>query len=174
MPEIGFEPRTGQLGIPGTSYSVQVGKINGKWAIKLIKGKTVVDVLVYDDKDLEGDLPNQDVIINWVLRTVVIPNINPHQIKRTVQFLLEQVKENKDLKRIKVPVKEAMEKKLKEVPASQLKAIKNYGWVKEKQFTESNNAIKKESECRKCFKCPDCDFEIFYCPKCGKKLISVS
>lgn len=173
MPEIGFEPRTGQLRIPGTSYSIQIGKINGKWAIRLMKGTTVVDVLIYKDDDLEGDFPSQDVVTNWVLRTVVIPNINPHQIKKTVQFLLGQAIENKDLKRIKVPVKEAMEKKLKEVPASQLKDIKNYGWVKEKELSESNNVLKKESESIKFYKCQCCDFEIIHCPKCGKKLMKV-
>ena len=93
MPEIGFEPITGQLGIPGTSYSIQVGTINGKWAIRLMKGKEVIDVLIYDANDLEGDFPNQDVLTNWVLRTLIIPNINPVQIKSTIQFLLKTAME---------------------------------------------------------------------------------
>ena len=174
MSEIGFEPLTGQLRIAGTSYSLQIGLINGKWAVRLIKGKDIIRVFIYNNKHVKGDFPNQDIIVNWVLRTVIIPNINPHQIKKTVQFLLEQAIENKDLKRIKVPVKEAIEKKLKEVPASKLKVIKKFGWVKEEELPESNNVVKSESECLRMYKCPWCDFKILHCPKCGKNLMETT
>jgi len=53
MSEIGFEPITGQLGIPGTSYSIQVGKINGKWAIRLMKGKEVIDGDLYNAQTMK-------------------------------------------------------------------------------------------------------------------------
>lgn len=172
--EIGFEPLTGLLGIAGTSYNLQIGLINGKWAVRLIKGKTIIEVLIYNDRDLVGDFPNQDVIINWVLKTVVIPNISPLYIKRTVQFLLKQAKDNKDIKKIKAPIKEAMEIKLKEVPVSKLKVIKKYGWVKEEELPESNKVVKPESDCLKMYKCPCCDFKILHCPKCGKNLMESS
>lgn len=174
MSEIGFEPLTGQLRIAGTSYSLQIGLINGKWAVRLIKGKDIIRVFIYNNKHIEGDFPNQDVIIQWVLRTVVIPNINPFQIKKTVQFLLKQAKDNKDVKKVKAPGKEAREIKLKEVPASKLKVIKKYGWVKEKELAELNKAINPESDCLRLYKCPCCDFKILHCPKCGKKLMETS
>ena len=112
MSGIDFEPKTSQLGIPSTSYSIQIGKVNGKWAIRLMKGKTVVDVLIYNDDDLEEDLPNQDILTNWVLRTVIIPGLNPLQIKKTIQFLLKEVKDRKYDMRIKVPIKEALDGKI--------------------------------------------------------------
>jgi len=131
MVQVDYEPLTGQLGIAGTSYRLQIGLINGKWSIRLLKGKSIIDVFICKDEDIEGDFPNQDKIINWVLRTIVIPNINPHHIRKTVQILLKQAKDNKNKKKIKAPVKEAMEIKLKEAPISKLKEIKTYGWVKE-------------------------------------------
>ncbi|GAH54384.1 unnamed protein product, partial [marine sediment metagenome] len=41
--EKGFEPLSSQLGIPGTSYTIQLGLINEKWAIRLLKGKKFID-----------------------------------------------------------------------------------------------------------------------------------
>lgn len=87
---------TSQLGIAGTSYDLQIGLINGKWASRLLKRREVIDTDVYRDDDIDEGLPKQDVIVGWVLRTVVIPNINPHQVKKTVQTLLLQAKNNKD------------------------------------------------------------------------------
>ncbi|MHA2339492.1 MAG: hypothetical protein ACXACX_19475 [Candidatus Hodarchaeales archaeon] len=92
--EIGFEPLTSQLGIAGTSYDLQIGLINGKWASCLLKRREVINSDVYKDDDIEEGLPRQDAIVGWVLRTVVIPNINPHQVKKTIQTLLIQAKNN--------------------------------------------------------------------------------
>ena len=62
----------GKLGIAGTSYRLQIGLINGKWSVCLLKGKSIINGLICKDEDIEGDFPNQDKIINWVLRTIVI------------------------------------------------------------------------------------------------------
>ena len=104
MTEIGFIPLTSQLGVPGTSYRLQLGEINEKWAVRMLKGKEVIDSYVFKDEDVQGDFPNQNIIVGWVLRTVAIPNINPHQVMKTTQALVKQAIKKKEEKRVKVPV----------------------------------------------------------------------
>ena len=87
---LNFEPLTSQLGVPGTSYRLQLGLINGKWASRLLKGKEVIDSYIFKDEDVSDDIPNQNRIVSWVLMTVAIPNINPHQIMKTTQALVKQ------------------------------------------------------------------------------------
>ena len=91
MTEQGFIPLSSQLGIPGTSYRIQLGMINDKWALRLLKEDDIIDSYIYKDEDA-GDqgFPNQNIIVGWVLRTIAIPNINPHQIMKTVQVLVKQ------------------------------------------------------------------------------------
>ncbi|MFX1314296.1 MAG: hypothetical protein ACFE9T_00400, partial [Promethearchaeota archaeon] len=93
---LNFEPLTSQLGVPGTSYRLQLGLINGKWASRLLKGKEVIDSYVFKDEDVQGDIPNQNRIVSWVLMTVAIPNINPHQIMKTTQALVKQAIEKRE------------------------------------------------------------------------------
>ncbi len=95
MTEKGFKPLSSQLGIPGTSYRLQLGLINEKWAVRLLKGKNILDSYVFKDEDVEGDFPNQNLIVGWVLRTVAIPNINPHQVMKTTQALVKQTLKKK-------------------------------------------------------------------------------
>ena len=91
MSDKGFVPLSSQLGIPGTSYRIQLGLINEKWASRLLKGNNVIDSYVYKDEDIAaGGFPNQNMIVGWVLRTVAIPNINPHQVMKTTQALVKQ------------------------------------------------------------------------------------
>ncbi len=130
MSEKDFEPLTSQLGIAGTSYRLQLGLINEKWASRLMKGKnTIIDSYIYED--VEGDTPNGNRIVSWVLKTVAIPNINPHQIMKTAQFILRQARENKDKKKVIVPIQEAKKVHLEKVPESELKRPKAQGWIKE-------------------------------------------
>jgi len=130
MSEKDFEPLTSQLGIAGTSYRLQLGLINEKWASRLMKGKdTIIDSYIYDN--VEGITPNGNRIVSWVLKTVAIPNINPHQIMKTTQFLLRQARENKDKKKVIIPIQEAKEAQLEKVPESELKRPRTQGWVKE-------------------------------------------
>jgi len=92
----GFISLSSQLGLPGTSYRVQLGLINDKWAIRLLKGKDVIDSKVFKDADTSAlGFPNQNLIAGWVLRTVAIPNINPHQLMKSTQALTKQAIENK-------------------------------------------------------------------------------
>ena len=132
MAEKGFEPLSSQLGIPGTSYRVQLGLINGKFATRLLKGNSVIDSYVFKDEDItESGIPNQNLIVSWVLRTVAIPNINPHQVMKTTQALVKQAIEKKEQKKIVAPISETKKIELEKVPESELKRPKVTGWVKE-------------------------------------------
>jgi len=149
MAEKGFIPLTGQLGISGTSYRLQLGLINGKWASRILKGKDVLDSYVYKDMEVEGEFPNQNFIVGWVLRTVAIPNINPHQIMKTTQALVKQAIERKSEKKTVAPVSETKEVELRKVPESELRRPQQKGWVRaEGEQTQQE----KEGAMREAFK----------------------
>jgi hypothetical protein len=130
MTEKGFEPLTAQLGISGTSYRLQLGEINEKWASRLLKGKEVLDSKVYDVEEGQA-LPNQNYIVGWCLQTLVLPNINPHQIMKTVQALVKQAQTNKEKKKVMPAAGEVKDVELEKVPEEELRRPKVAGWVKE-------------------------------------------
>lgn len=135
--------------MPGTSYRIQLGLINGKWASRLLKGRDVIDSYVYKDEDTEGGFPNQNLIVGWVLRTVAIPNINPHQVMKTTQALVKQAIQKKDERKFKAPISETREVELEKVPNSDLKRPQVQGWVKS-ESTKSESEV--EEERRKAFR----------------------
>lgn len=98
----------------------------------MMKGTEIMDSYVYKDAELaEGDYPNQNYIVGWVLRTVMIPNINPHQIMKTAQVLIKQAIDKKQDKKVIAPVSETKEIELDKVPSGEIKRQKSPGWVKE-------------------------------------------
>ena len=129
MTEKGFTPLTSQLGIPGTSYRLQLGLINDKWASRILKGKGIIDSYVYKDEDSGGGFPNQNLIVGWVLRTVAIPNINPHQVMKTTQALVKQAMQNKDKQKFITPISETKGIELEKVPEDEIKRPKASGWA---------------------------------------------
>ncbi|MHA2393719.1 MAG: zinc ribbon domain-containing protein [Promethearchaeota archaeon] len=143
MTERGFEPLTSQLGVPGTSYRIQLGLINDKWASRLLKGRDVIDSYVYKDEDTEGGFPNQNLIVGWVLRTVAIPNINPHQVMKTTQALVKQAIQKKEERKVKAPISETREVELEKVPEKDLKRPQVQGWVKSEGM-KSEQEIEEE------------------------------
>ncbi|MFW9895147.1 MAG: zinc ribbon domain-containing protein [Candidatus Thorarchaeota archaeon] len=149
MTEKGFMPLTSELGVPGTSYRIQLGLINDKWASRLLKGRDVIESYVYKDEDTEGGFPNQNLIVGWVLRTVAIPNINPHQVMKTTQALVKQALRNKEERKVIAPISETKEVELEKVPQSELKRPPVQGWVK-KEDTQSQEEL--EEERRQAFK----------------------
>nr|MDO8114390.1 hypothetical protein [Candidatus Sigynarchaeota archaeon] len=82
-----FTPLSSQLGISGTSYRLQVGKVGNSWAARLIKGNDVVASQVINE--LNGNL-----IVGFVIKETAIPNLNPYQIMKTVQFLTKEAQAN--------------------------------------------------------------------------------
>jgi hypothetical protein len=100
----------------------------------MLKGKDVMDSYVFKDEDVQGDFPNQNIIVGWVLRTVAIPNINPHQIMKTTQALVKQALKNKEEKKVKAPISETKEIELEKVPDRELKRPQVQGWVKKEEI----------------------------------------
>lgn len=149
MTEKGFSPLTSQLGIPGTSYRLQLGLINEKWAVRMLKGKNIIDSYVFKDEDVQGDFPNQNLIVGWCLRTIAIPNINPHQVMKTTQALVKQAIQKKEQRKMVAPISETKGVELEKVPDNELKRPKVQGWVK----TEGEKTQKEiEEERRQAFK----------------------
>ena len=123
-----FIPLTSRLGISGTSYMIQLGIINNKWTSVLLRGKKCIALNTYSED--YGDMPNINHIINWTLNTIPVPNINPQQIRKTIQFLIKQAMKNKEKKRELIPIKETKSVKLETIPHSELKRPETKGWVK--------------------------------------------
>ncbi len=125
-----FVPFSSQLGIAGTSYRLQMGIINEKWACRILKGNDVIDSYIWQD---ENDVPNANSIVGYVLKTVQLPMINPYQVSKTVQFLRKEAVRNREEKKMVPSVKDGQEAKakLEKVPEEQLKRMPDMGWVKE-------------------------------------------
>ena len=87
--------------------------------------------------------PNQNLIVGWVLRTVAIPNINPHQIMKTTHALTKQAITRKQEKKAAAPISEAKEVELEKVPESEIKRPAAKGWVKEEGM-KSNQELEDE------------------------------
>ncbi|MHA1688079.1 MAG: zinc ribbon domain-containing protein [Promethearchaeota archaeon] len=136
MVELGFDPLTTALGISGTSYLLQLGLINGKWACRILKGKDIIDSYVFKDEDVEDDRPNSNLIVGWVLRTITLPNINPYGIMKTIQALLKQAVDKKDKMRMSAPISETKHIQLEKVLKSDLKRPVSQGMVVDTPKTE--------------------------------------
>jgi hypothetical protein len=152
LTEQGFIPLTGQLGIAGTSYRLQLGLINNKWASRILKGKDVLDSYVFKDTELAAEMeyPNQNFLVGWVLRTVMIPNINPHQIMKTSQALIKQAIQRKQEKKTKAPIAETKKVELEKVPEGEIKRpSKGPGWVKQEGEKTQEEMIEEQ---RRAFK----------------------
>ncbi|MBY9008684.1 MAG: hypothetical protein KGD74_02305 [Candidatus Lokiarchaeota archaeon] len=110
----------------------------------MLKGKDVISSYVFKEDDISASgFPNQNIIVGWVLRTVAIPNINPHQIMKTTQALTKQAITNKEEKKAAAPISEAKEIELEKVPESEIKRPAVTGWVKE-EGNKSNQELEEE------------------------------
>lgn len=82
-----FTPLSSQLGIAGTSYRLQLGMIGSTWAARLLKGNDVVTSTTINE--LNGNL-----IVGFVIKETAIPNLNPYQIMKTVEFIMKEARAN--------------------------------------------------------------------------------
>ncbi len=115
----------------------------------MLRGKDVLDSYVFKDEDIgTSGFPNQNIIVGWVLRTVAIPNINPHQIMKTTQALTKQAITRKEARKAVAPISEAKEVELEKVPESEKKRPAAAGWVKEEGMKSSQDL---EDEKRQAF-----------------------
>ena len=110
----------------------------------MLKGKDVIDSYVFKDDDMSASgFPNQNLIVGWVLRTVAIPNINPHQIMKTTHALTKQAITNREERKAVAPISEAKDLELEKVPESEIKRPAATGWVKEEGM-KSNQELEDE------------------------------
>ncbi|TFH29189.1 MAG: hypothetical protein E4G98_04275 [Promethearchaeota archaeon] len=130
-----FQPYTPQLGIVGSSYQLQMGKVNKFWAVRLVKGKDVLASKVFKDQPDPEELPLNNQITGWILSVLAIPNLNTYQIQKTVGFIRQKaqtVMEDQELKRQSGGKDESRDAKLEKVPDDvQVKRPQVQGWVKE-------------------------------------------
>jgi hypothetical protein len=78
-----FVPYSSPMPIPGSSYSAQVGKQQDKWALRLVKGRDVLDTGIFNEL-------NGNQIIAFIIQSLAIPMINPYQISQSVKALIKQ------------------------------------------------------------------------------------
>ncbi len=196
MVEGEFEPLTNQLGVSGTSYKIQLGLINNQWASRLVKGNNVLASKVYE-LDEGQSTPNINYIVGWVLQASAIPNINPHQVMKSAQALMNQAKqklEKKEIKAISSKTQEKFETKHTTSEEEKRKIFQERMKTRKKEKTEMAGSkrilpeipsavptMQKEPQKgqtevaqskRPSKYCPYCgrDLEFKYCPYCGKKL----
>jgi len=85
---------TQKLKILGTSYSLQIGFLGDTWLSRIIKAENIIAEKKYED--IEEKFPNQNEIVNWVLYSIPIPNLNPHRIMKTIQTLAKEALKYKE------------------------------------------------------------------------------
>ncbi|KKL66452.1 hypothetical protein LCGC14_2144830, partial [marine sediment metagenome] len=123
-----------QLGIPGTSYSLQLVSNNGKVVLHILKGTDVIDSLILKDEDVEDGIPKLNLLVGWVLRTLPTPNINPHLIMRTAQALVRLVFKKKSGYNVKVPLPFTLPRSLEKLinfKVEQFRTLENSIAIKE-------------------------------------------
>ena len=118
-------------------------------AARILKGKDILDSYVFKDDDITKDgVPNSNMIVGYVLRTLTLPQINPYGIMKTTQALIKQAIVNKEKRKIVAPISETKDVELEKVPESELKRPKATGWVKE----DAPEGIQSEDDKRAAFK----------------------
>ncbi len=177
-----FIPLSAPLGIPGSSYMVQLGKVGSTWAVRLAKGNDVLDSKVFHD-NTGDDPPNANNLVAWIISALPIPNLNPYQIAKSVGFIRqESIRRNEEMKRKpSVPIKDVKEVELTKAPIEK-KPSTSPGWVQEDNAVEQKKAAHRilpsipgsgsstPSSSSKGTACQSCGTEIRFCPYCGKPL----
>ena len=175
-----FVPLSAPLGIPGSSYMVQLGKVGDVWGVRLAKGNDILDSNVFRN-NTGDDPPNANAIVAWVISTLPIPNLNPYQIAKSVGFIRQEaIRRNEENKRKPaVPLKDVKEAKLTEAPIEK-KPSKSPGWVQEDRGAEQAKHAHRilpsipgsgsAAPPSKGNSCGSCGKEIRFCPYCGKPL----
>ncbi|MHA1674512.1 MAG: hypothetical protein ACTSYI_12905 [Promethearchaeota archaeon] len=130
-----FQPYTPQLGIAGSSYQLQMGKVNKFWAVRLVKGRDVLSSKVFKNQSDPEEIPLSNQITGWILSVLAIPNLNTYQIQKTVGFIRQKahtIMEEQKAKRESGGKDESREAKLEKIPDDvQVKRPQMQGWVKE-------------------------------------------
>jgi hypothetical protein len=80
-----FVPASSLAAVPGSSYSVRLGKIDGKWAIRVYRGQQILTTEVI------GELDPQ-IMVTVVQSAISLPSYSPYHIVRAVSPLIREAK----------------------------------------------------------------------------------
>lgn len=84
MPE-DFVPASSLAPVPGSSYSVRLGKIGGKWAVRVYRGQQILTT------EIIGELDPQ-IMVTVVQSAISLPSYSPYHIVRAVSPLIREAK----------------------------------------------------------------------------------
>jgi len=98
--EQNFQPLSPRLGIAGSSYQLELGKVNNFWTIRLVKGPDILASKIYKDVPKPEEIPLGNHLTGWVLSVLAIPNINTYQIQKTIGFLRQKAMRNVEEQKI--------------------------------------------------------------------------
>ncbi len=87
-PTVVFEPWSRKASIPGSSYIVQIGKVDDYWSIAIFRGKDIVAVKKTGTLD-----PN--VLTSVIGSSISLPLISPYSIARSLGNLINEAKVRK-------------------------------------------------------------------------------
>jgi hypothetical protein len=80
-----FEPASSLAPVPGSSYSVRLGKIRGEWAIRVYRGQQILTTEIIGELD-----PN--IMVTVVQSAMSLPSYSPYHIARAVSPLIREAK----------------------------------------------------------------------------------
>jgi hypothetical protein len=80
-----FVPASSLAPVPGSSYSVRLGKIGGKWAVRVYRGQQILATEIIGELD-----PN--IMVTVVQSAISLPSYSPYHIVRAVSPLIREAK----------------------------------------------------------------------------------
>lgn len=84
-------PMSSQFGLPGVSYQIQLGTVNGKWTLNLLKGRDIIASQTYEG----SEFPNRNELISWIISSISNPNFDSYHIKKIVETMVDQANKSK-------------------------------------------------------------------------------
>lgn len=95
------------FGIARTSYQLRLGRLGGNWTIQLAKDYTIIKQQMFSDPELKGKqmhplrkneedeyFPEIDLLIGWVINSILLPNISEYHIANTVREIVKEAQKN--------------------------------------------------------------------------------
>ncbi|HUX99277.1 MAG TPA: zinc ribbon domain-containing protein [Candidatus Deferrimicrobium sp.] len=140
-----FVPYSSPMGIPGSSYMAQVGKVGDLWALRLVKGREVLEMGTFDEL-------NGNKMIAFIIQNVAIPMINPYQISQSVKALIRQAERGP----LTAPAQPAA--------AASMENVEEEGAI----AAAPSVASASDNACPRCRRPIQANF--FFCPYCSQKL----
>ena len=94
----GYIPKTSIIGIPHSSFGVQLGEYQLHLALMIYRGKNLYESVKFDDMEInEPNKFDSNRIIGAIMKSIRFNTgleLNPYQIFRIVGVLTNQIKKN--------------------------------------------------------------------------------